>query len=262
MLLTDLTDCSVRYIGSWFAWSALALNTLGGILAGLSFSLYGWLRRKVTAWQFKQVFGPGVSQEGFALIYAELALRSPSAQHPYVKPGGNPSFGFSMSHPVPISEVRAANYVSAAIGAIVRKSPVLRSDVETQAVLDLDFVAFGGPESNLKTNDCQTNAGNTLAQFQQATNKFERLPGGAPIATFQAGFDYALILKVRPSQFPRRVWLVCAGLGEWGTSGAAWFLANKWNELRARARSGTFAAVIRVRPGQDQSAEIVTVLTA
>jgi hypothetical protein len=58
------------------------------------------------------------------------------------------------------------------------------------------------------------------------------------------------------------LWLACAGLDEWGTSGAAWFLANKWANLNQRAGSRPFAAVVRVRPGQDQSAELVDMRVA
>jgi hypothetical protein len=61
-------------------------------------------------------------------------------------------------------------------------------------------------------------------------------------------------------QFPHRTWIACAGIGEYGTSGGAWFLANKWEEIRKRAGSGPFAVIVRVRPGQDESA--TPILTA
>jgi hypothetical protein len=43
--------------------------------------------------------------------------------------------------------------------------------------------------------------------------------------------DHGFILRITPPEFPTRSWIVCAGLGEWGTSGSSWFLANKWQEL-------------------------------
>src|SRR3990172_11321170 len=184
-------------------WGALALNTVGGILAGIALLLWSWVRRKVTAWQFKQVFGSGVSEDGFALI-----------------------------------------------------------DAETRAILDLDFVSFGGPRSNFKTDDCQSNSGNTLALFDHQNHQFVARSNGQRLIEFEPGFDYGLILKIRPSHFPNRVWFACAGIGEWATSGAAWFLANKWQEIRKEAGRHPFAAVIRVRPGQDQSAEMVRFLTS
>ena len=79
--------------------------------------------------------------------------------------------------------------------------------------------------------------------------------------------DHGFILRINPPEFPARSWIVCSGLGEWGTSGSSWFLANKWQELIERIYpmaywSGVmhipdFMAMIRVRPGQDQSARMV-----
>jgi hypothetical protein len=240
--------------------SALALNVIGGILAGLAFSAWSYLRGRVRNRRFKAVFGPGVTRAEFALIYEELALRSPSDTHPYFKPDGDPTFGFSISHPVPVCTVRALNYVAGAIGQHARSTPAVTSDIESKSLLDLDFVCFGGPGSNHKTLDCMSNAANTLAVFDQSSNSFVHKQTNSPLVKFEKGFDYGLILKIRPTQFPNRVWISCAGLGEWGTSGAAWFVANKWNEIRSIAGDQQFAVVIRVRPGQDESAEMMRVL--
>jgi hypothetical protein len=84
-----------------------------------------------------------------------------------------------------------------------------------------DFVPFGGLESNFKSRDCQVNPGNRLARFDQQVTQFldpntKNALGGCS----DPNFDYGLILKVRPTQFPNRAWLMCAGFGEWGTSGA------------------------------------------
>jgi len=35
-------------------------------------------------------------------------------------------------------------------------------------------------------------------------------------------------LAETPADFPNHSWIVCAGLGEWGTSGTAWYLAHRW----------------------------------
>jgi hypothetical protein len=223
----------------------------------------------LAGWRFKQVFGDGVGEVTFALIHEELQLRKdmetcvPPGTFPYEKPGskGPVKFTFSTRRLVPNNQVRSINYLAGAIGISVGSTPSLRSDIETQPLLDLDFVSFGGPESNLKTMDCQSNRGNRLAYFDQAKDLFLRISDRQPLVPFEKGFDYGLILKVIPAQFPDRVWISCAGRGEWGTSGAAWFLANKWKDLRERAGSKAFAATVRVRGLQDQSAELVDVIT-
>jgi hypothetical protein len=216
----------------------------------------------VVGWRFKQVFGPGVESGGFTLVYGELALAPAfaTAQFPYVKPGGNPRMGFSISRPVSLCELRAAGYLFSAIGEAVGCTPSLRSDADVRTELDLDFVSFGGPESNFKSNGCQANPGNVLAIFAQGKiTQFLEKSTRSPLAVCaDPNFDYGLILKVRPKQFPNRVWLMCAGFAEWGTSGAAWYLANHWRDIRKQVKRRSFALVVRVHPQQDQSAEVMS----
>jgi hypothetical protein len=243
--------------------SPLGLNVVGGLLASLVALAASWLLNiyvhRLRQWKFKRIFGP--CEDPYTLVYAALAL-SASTPQPYTKPGGNPNARFSISNPVSISEVRAANYMATAFGRSLGGTALVRSDVDVRNTLDIDFVCFGGPLSNFKTVDCQTNTANRLATFDQAVpaQMFRNLSDGKSLAKFLPGYDYGLILKVHPAQFPNRVWLACAGLGEWGSSGSAWFLANKWNEIRKKVGAKPFAALVRVTPGQDESAEIVRIL--
>ncbi len=117
------------------------------------------------------------------------------------------------------------------------------------------YVAFGGPLSNYKTRDVITNDGNHLLSFDNSI--FTASKTGAVIVRTDPKFDYGLLLKINPVQFPERVWFTCAGLGEWGTSGAAWYLAKKWRDIQNEAGDSPFAIIVRVRPGQDESAEAV-----
>jgi hypothetical protein len=74
----------------------------------------------------------------------------------------------------------------------------------------------------------------------------------------RARMEYGIILKIHPTQFPERTWIACAGMGETGTSGAAWFLARKWKELEKRADgAGRFFALIAVEQGKDESAVVI-----
>jgi hypothetical protein len=213
--------------------------------------------QKVIGWRFKQIFGSGVASSRLVLVYAELELTGARSPYPYRKPGGRPNVCLSITRPVSICEVRAANYLAGAIGGATSSTPSVRSDFEVRAELDLDFVSFGSPFSNFKSDDCQSNVGNKLARIDEG-GSITRVEDDRPLVDeYELGFDYGLILKVRPIQFPNRVWLMCAGRGEWGNLGAAWFLSNKWGEIRKLARSKPFAIVVRVRPGQDQSAEVV-----
>jgi hypothetical protein len=132
-----------------------ALKYVGGKVAS---RLWSELRTRLVGWRFKQVFGTGADKPGFALVYGELALGT-TIPMPYVKPGGNPQARFSISRPVSQCEFRAASYLSSSIGNSSGTTPALRSDYDVRALLDLDFVSFGGPLSNFKSeglsSECQ-----------------------------------------------------------------------------------------------------------
>lgn len=237
--------------------SSLALNIYGGILASFIFAFCAWARSRVRSWRFKQLFGRG---EQIYLVYEEMELDNQSERFAYKRPSSVGGSRFSISRPVPIASVRAINYLSTAIGKFIGKTPLIRSDLEVRSTMDLDFTSFGGPQSNVMTETCQQNSGNRLARFDQSRGEFVKIGDNTPLVQRDPRFDYGLILKVNSAQFPNRVWIACAGLGERGTSGAGWFLANKWNDIRKRAGRRPFAAVVKVEPdvftGRDQSAEL------
>lgn len=239
------------------------LNVIGGAITIALIELGKlWYDRSIQK-KFKEIFGvDAFVAEQFHLVYAHLALISVVDQggnqirHPYVKPGEETSgTGYSIERPVSSCEVRAAKYLAASVGKYAKVSPVLSSDIETKGKLDVSFIALGGPLSNYKTRDVITNGANNLIKCNNMS--FTSAKSGKPVVTFEPGFDYGLILKIHPSQFPNRIWFTCAGLGEWGTSGAAWYLANKWIEIQSFAGNNPFAIVVRVKRDQDEFAEPV-----
>jgi hypothetical protein len=250
-------NCWRRIETTLTPFETYALKSLGSKGAAWVWSR---LRNRLIGRRFKQVFGAGIDKPGFTLVYGELALNSTTPK-PYVKLGGNPQARFSISRPVSQCELRAASYLSSSIGNGTGCTPALRSDNDVRSVLDLDFISFGGPLSNFKTEDCQLNANNLLAIFDQPNTRFLDRKTGNVIASYSdPTFDYGIILKLHPKQFPDRVWLACAGFGEWGTSGGAWYLANRWMKIRESAKDRPFAAVVRVRVQQDESAECIELI--
>ncbi len=154
------------------------------------------------------------------------------------------------------SELRALSYIGSSLfinGGIAGK---VVADEAISDRLDLDFISFGAM-SNLKTLDVFANTANRLAEYGGSLGFFVSKTDGKSLCGVQAGFDYGIILKIHPHQFPRRTWIACAGVGEWGTSGSTWFLSNKWSEIAERVgENEQFVCVIEVKPGQDESARL------
>jgi len=213
--------------------------------------------------KFKDVFGADLfSSDGLHLVYAQLSLRPLRDEHgdisnyPYEKPGNERSgVFFSIDRPVSSCELRAAKYLSAIMGKEANNTPLLSSDFELRDRLNISFVSFGGPDSNLKSRDVITNDANDLLTLTD--QGFTSVLSNRVVQRPQSEFDYGLILKIHPTQFPERTWLICAGFGEWGSSGAAWYLAFKWRKIQKYAKNNPFAIVVRVRPEQDEFAEPV-----
>jgi len=221
--------------------------------------------------QFKAIFGNDVvNPNGIYLAYSEFVFPSliyddsgKEIKWPYRKsipviPVSNelPN-AFSISNPVSIAEIRAANYLSTLIGKYVKQPVFITSDIQIKDKVNLSFISFGGPGNNHKTNDIIINESNQLIHFDgfrqmtSVTSKKLILDKNVLINNY----DYGLILKIRPNQYPNRTWIMCAGFGEWGTSGAAYYLANNWKDIYKWAKNSNFAIIIKVRHGQDESAE-------
>jgi hypothetical protein len=90
------------------------------------------------------------------------------------------------------------------------------ADEKISGSLDLDFISLGGM-SNLMTIAAFENAGNQLAMYDRSAGFFVSKKDGRWLCEVREGYDCGLILKMAPSQFPQRTWIVCDGIGEWGT---------------------------------------------
>ncbi len=113
-------------------WENLALNVIGGILAGWAFACWHIAVKAFTKYRFKQIFGFKASEEGITLVYEELASRVIGEKFIYCKPGDQTSGRcFSISRPIPIASVRAVSYLSNTIGRFV----VLPSNLDSQGLI-------------------------------------------------------------------------------------------------------------------------------
>jgi hypothetical protein len=131
------------------------------------------------------------------------------------------------------------------------------ADESIRERVDIDFISLGYA-NNLKTVDLASNNANVFVEFDYGANAFISRTSRRPIFRPAPGFDYGVIVRVHPVEFPDRTWICCAGYGEWGTSGAAWFLGNKWRQLASRlGNDDPFVALIQVRSEQDESAMLV-----
>jgi len=253
-------------------------NVVGGVLVLILGATWTCCRLRLHFYHLQRLLGFRFEpQTEVRITYGQLFLPAqidadgnPIA-HPYRKQpraaGGAPLHdAYSIEHPVSQCEVRASTYIAALLGLPRTVRQLLVSDAEVDALLESNFISLGGSGSNFKTADILASPANI---FLHSMTPEGFILAGQPVPlpyTCDGHVDYGFILRVRPTEFPRHSWIVCAGLGEWGTSGSAWFLARRWEVLirsihpfayyAGFSSIPDFFAIIRVICGQDQSARI------
>ena len=155
-------------------------------------------------------------------------------------------------------EIRAISYLASSLGRFRRNALAVAADAEAFARLKRTFVALGSPSSNEITDLALREPANTLLRFGQDNEgtHIEHLPTKRKLRGFLPPIrrDYGIVLKIPNARFPGHHFFVCAGLGEWGTSGAAWYLATKWDQL---PREPKFGLIVEVEIDSDESARQV-----
>lgn len=254
--------------------SNLLLNVIGGLLAATTFALlvalYRWAGSKLTKRQFRNFFGHSVLNEKTVhLVYSEFSLtRSNNGANadttnnfPYKKDrrGAESEYKLDTGNPVAACEIRSINYLAAMFSKYLSKAPVVVGDVKYAENLNLNFVSLS-LWMNYKTRDCLKNDANRYIDPDGVPDSvFNKRLSNEPLFEREDEFHYGIILKITPTQFENRTWIACAGFEDWGTSGAAWYLANKWQHLYKEVGSSDFIAVVKVRQGQDESTTITSI---
>lgn len=250
-------------INSQDLWTTLPLAVFSGFLASAIFYLSSRVIRKisakVTGRKFKNIFGNGNSHE-FNIVYGRMELKTlcnregEVEEWPYVKKGSEAQF--RISYPVSFFEMRAAKYLVESFAKNIGFAPKFISDDEVKEKLDASFCSLGG-HNNSRTMDILKREENVFFDFDLEKSVIKIKESEKEQYSISGENDYAIIMKMSPKEFPNRIWLVVAGLGEWGTSGAAWFLANKWRNIEEMAQNKSFGLVVKVEANKEESAEIV-----
>ncbi|MDR3740156.1 MAG: hypothetical protein P4L40_14175 [Terracidiphilus sp.] len=158
-----------------------------------------------------------------------------------------------------LCEVRAASYIINALSKYRLRPLPIEDDQTGLKVLRRSIVCLGDAASNELTELVEYDPRNRFLRITQDNGSVSircKVTGQDVILPQSvAQRDFGIVLKIVNSRFPGYFLFVCAGLGEWGTSGAAWYLANHWRELDELGDE--FGCVVEVEIGADQSAQVI-----
>jgi len=158
-----------------------------------------------------------------------------------------------MSAAISSCEVRALKYLAESVAANTGSCwAVLTSAEEIANKQDLSLVSFG-LTSNRKTVELLDNVANPFVRYEHP--RFVTKLTGRTVVRASQVEDCGAIIKIHPSNLPDRTWICCGGFGEWGTSGAAWYLTRKWRDIRSKFGKRPFVIFVQVKPDRDESAE-------
>jgi len=160
--------------------------------------------------------------------------------------------------PIPYVETKSTKYLSDIISKYSNSFPELVSDEDEGIIskLDISYCSIGC--GNLKTNEILESKRNRFIYFN--SEKIITKTNDLKEYTQIHKYDIGVILKIFNSNFPKRVQIFVAGIGEYGTSGAAWFLSHKWMTIEKKVGTKEFCVILKVKNGFDESSEILDIL--
>lgn len=158
-----------------------------------------------------------------------------------------------------VETARSARFVTDLFEKFSKKIIPIKTDEELTGEWRGSFICFGSSDSNIKTKDILSFNNNNLLDFG-----FDGITGERVIyrkrypndITKISNKDKGMIVKITNEYFPEYKCFVCAGLGEWGTAGAVWYLSNNWKKLFKDYGENDFGVVVEVTPLSVESAII------
>jgi hypothetical protein len=151
---------------------------------------------------------------------------------------------------LPECSARGASYLLDAFRGVRRISAKTLSDNTASSQWNGTFITLGSSYSNIKTDDIKLLPENPWLLNDSGQFTFK----DGTVITVEDRYDKGLIMKLDNPHSDGHTLIICEGLGEWGTSGSAWFLASRWRMLSKRFGKNPFLLVLRVTRGTDESA--------
>ncbi len=245
-------------------WASLGINLLAGAIIFIVGVYWHLIPKSYEKYKMKKFWGRNVFEDQFAIEYGALTdsrlaqpQTSPSTER-FIKhyhDGRAIRIVGPWGNIVGDCEIRASSYFIQILSTFRRKAINVEADTDGFKNLNRTIISLGSPDSNEISDFILRQQHNVFLKFNQNNLGpcIEDVKSGKQFNGFQPPIrkDYGLIVKIKNCRFPGHYFFVCAGLGEFGTSGASWYLANKWKEFINKEE---FGVVIEVDLGSDESA--------
>jgi hypothetical protein len=243
-------------------------NLLAGILIEFFKVLWNFIPKFLNARKFRLFFGKNaIDSEKVYLVldpYEHPESRDIKLQHRYIKK----FHGRKEDSPIVGEDkvlgscsIRNIKYGASEFGLYREKVNPVQSvtDEEVKDIWEGTFICFGSSDSNLKTFDIEKLPANNLYEFVYSKTSKQRIfrVMGQDYSINNDG-DVGIIFRIKNPYFSEHKLFICAGLGEWGTSGAAYYLFKNWKELYKEYKEyENFICLVRVKVNSDESSKLI-----
>jgi hypothetical protein len=213
----------------------------------------------IDKWRFGKFFGKYVfsGENIFAVVdpYTNPVRRNPNR---YIKNffgrGGRAIINIAGEDDIlGVNVIRVVSYISAAISKFATKSIKVVTDDKIINNWNGTFFCFGSSDSNIKTFDIENLQSQLFYSFGFSPNGIRcfNIDGRSFSITNN---DCGIVLKMKNPYHDDHYLFICAGIGEWGTSGAAYYLFYRWKKIYKEYKGNEFCKVVEVGAGSDESA--------
>ena len=146
-------------------------------------------------------------------------------------------------------------------GKLVR----VTTGAEIEGAMNATLICYGNSDSNAKTFDVEASSEKSLCQFVFDVTGQRAFQLGEQLYTMETRggitYDKAILLRLTNRQNPNYCYVVCAGLSEWGSLAAVYYLTKKWKVLHDRFdeswKRRDFCVLLDVQSGQFENAREV-----
>lgn len=257
-------------MSSYELFSNLIAEIICAILVFLLGYFISGIPKSIGNYKLKKLFGSSIFKGNFKIVYGITRkiiddrnigtdLKIPAYQKIY-----QDGRIFTMEGNYTIISDHTLQAYSYIIQELAKYTKLIDISTDEFAYIDLDnsFLTIGGPISNELTYFAMQEKTNIFFQFSGFENgakedwQIDVIDNSSEKISFKRTYskDIGILMKIRNTRFRRHHFFVCAGLGSWGTSGAAWYLANNWKKLYAEFNSNEFGILLEVSVGSDTSA--------
>lgn len=156
-----------------------------------------------------------------------------------------------------VCSIRITKYASETFSKFRSKNNSVPINLDEQVInaWDATFLCFGSSDTNAKTFEIEKLQANNLYSFGIDKNGQRCYTVNGEQFAFANKKDRAILARFVNPYHQEHFLFICGGLGEWGTSGATYFLFDNWKLLNKRfARRKNFCLIIEVDMYSDESA--------